>query len=251
MCYNNLSGIRLELKERYYTSLIISANSEKVLSEEYYYWLKNIVKLRSNTIKNYLSAIRVSSVLSKNQGIYNSSIFLIKELSVFDFVYEKLANTIFVAKGHRYTNNKLASLKKYRKFLELYEYIFINSTNSVSGDEEEEIGYPEGRIAFRIHRTIERDPEVIRKAKEKFSKEHGGHLFCEVCEFDFSEVYGSRGDDCIEGHHTRKVSEMKEGEETKVDDIALVCSNCHWMIHRKPHLSVNELKELVKSKIKN
>lgn len=39
---------------------------------------------------------------------------------------------------------------------------------------------------------------------------------------------------------------MAEGEETKIEDIAIVCSNCHRMLHRKrPWLSINELKQLL------
>jgi len=226
-------------------SLIISADAERVQGE-FYYWLKNIVKLGGNTIKNYVSAIRVSSAFLNNQGIYNNSIFLIKELSVYDPIYEELANALFVEKGHRYINNLLAPLKKYREFLEKYH--FEHSANHIEENSEEGIGYPEGRKAFRIHKMIERDYRVIKKAKDKFSKEHGGHLFCQVCSFDFRRFYGYRGVECIEGHHTKMVSKMKEGEETKVDDIAMLCSNCHWMIHREPILSVNELKELVKGK---
>lgn len=111
--------------------------------------------------------------------------------------------------------------------------------------EDDDAGYPEGKIAYRTHKIIERDPKVIKKAKDKFSNEHGGHLYCQACNFDFSKFYGSRGADFIEGHHTKLVSEMKEGEETKVEDIALLCSNCHRMIHRKPLMSVDDLKTLI------
>ncbi|WP_276208284.1 HNH endonuclease [Gracilibacillus sp. YIM 98692] len=74
-----------------------------------------------------------------------------------------------------------------------------------------------------------------------------GRLICEVCEFDFMERYGEIGDGYIEGHHTKPISEMSENEQTKVEDIALVCANCHRMLHRKrPWLSITELKNLIK-----
>ncbi|WP_242977147.1 HNH endonuclease [Clostridium botulinum] len=54
------------------------------------------------------------------------------------------------------------------------------------------------------------------------------------------------GEDFIEGHHIKPVSELKEGEKTKVEDIVLLCSNCHKMIHRKrPWLSREKLKTLI------
>ena len=56
------------------------------------------------------------------------------------------------------------------------------------------------------------------------------------------------GEDFIEGHHTIPVSEMKPNHKTKPEEIAMVCSNCHRMLHRKrPWLSIDKLKELIKN----
>jgi predicted HNH restriction endonuclease len=49
-----------------------------------------------------------------------------------------------------------------------------------------------------------------------------GEFFVQICEFDFHKVYKERGIDLIEGHHKKMVSQMSEGEKTKVEDIALV-----------------------------
>lgn len=57
---------------------------------------------------------------------------------------------------------------------------------------------------------------MIRLAKEKFKKEHNGRLFCEICEFEFYEKYGEIGKVFIDGHHTISVSELKEGQVTKI-----------------------------------
>ncbi|WP_236887482.1 HNH endonuclease [Clostridium argentinense] len=76
-------------------------------------------------------------------------------------------------------------------------------------------------------------------------KINNGRLFCEACGFDFFEVYGERGKDFIEGHHTKFVSELSDGDMTRVEDIAMLCSNCHRMIHRKSVLTVSELAEKV------
>ena len=70
-------------------------------------------------------------------------------------------------------------------------------------------------------------------------------MFCEVCAVDFSKMYGERGNNFIEGHHRKLVSEMKEGDKTKVEDIAMLCSNCHRMIHKKPIISVEGLAMIV------
>ncbi|MDO6448998.1 HNH endonuclease [Oceanobacillus profundus] len=114
------------------------------------------------------------------------------------------------------------------------------------GFTEDDEGFPEGKLILKQHLVRERNSKIIKLAKERFIQQHG-KLFCEVCEFDFKARYGNIGEGYIEGHHTRPISEMTENEETKVDDIALVCANCHRMLHRKrPWLTINKLKELLK-----
>lgn len=115
--------------------------------------------------------------------------------------------------------------------------------NLNSTDEEEE-EYPEGKEAYRIHRYKERDPKLIRDAKALFLKKHG-FLFCEVCKINFEVVYGERGKDFIEAHHTKPISKMKEGEKTNLEDISMLCSNCHRMIHRSPFITVEQLRGII------
>lgn len=104
--------------------------------------------------------------------------------------------------------------------------------------------FPEGRIVERKHKTRERNSEVIQIAKANFKSKHG-RLFCEICGFDFLINYGDIGYDFIEAHHTIPVSEMTEGHTTRPEDIALICSNCHRMLHKKrPWLSMKDMKEI-------
>jgi len=81
-------------------------------------------------------------------------------------------------------------------------------------------------------------------------KEKNGKLFCEVCEFVFADKYGDIGQDFIEAHHNKAISEMKENEKTKVSDLIMVCSNCHKMLHRRrPWLTKEKLKLLLVNKM--
>jgi len=125
-----------------------------------------------------------------------------------------------------------------RKFWTLnLEDDFVNNTDS-----EE---FPEGKIAERLHKTRERNSQVIQLAKANFKKKYG-RLFCQICDFDFEKNYGKLGSNFIEGHHTIPVCEMSSSHKTKVEDIALLCSNCHRMIHKKrPWLTMNQLKKLI------
>jgi predicted HNH restriction endonuclease len=47
------------------------------------------------------------------------------------------------------------------------------------------------------------------------------------------------------------VSTLRPGTKTKLADLALVCSNCHRMIHRRARwLTIDELRDLVSSDAK-
>jgi len=104
----------------------------------------------------------------------------------------------------------------------------------------------EGRKILRQHYRKERNPLIIKQAKILAKKKHG-RLFCEICGFDYKKIYGEHGSDFIEGHHIKPVSQLDNtGEEVRIEDIVLVCANCHRMIHHKtPWLSLEEIKNLV------
>lgn len=110
---------------------------------------------------------------------------------------------------------------------------------------EDEDECEEGQILSRTHRYRERDKSLVRKKKAQFFGSYQ-RLFCEVCGFDFEKTYGNRGSDFIECHHTKPVSSLEVGGKTKLSELAMVCSNCHRMIHRKkPWLTLAELKSLI------
>ncbi len=112
-------------------------------------------------------------------------------------------------------------------------------------EEEGEEEFPEGRLLYRLHRQRERDPGLVRKAKDIWLQKYG-RLVCSVCGFDFAKVYGSLGDGYIECHHIRPVSELRSDSKTRVRDLAPVCANCHRMLHRKrPCVSMEELSTLI------
>ncbi|WNO08451.1 HNH endonuclease [Teredinibacter sp. KSP-S5-2] len=106
-------------------------------------------------------------------------------------------------------------------------------------------GFPEGKVKERLHRSRERNSKLISQVKAE-ALDRYGKLQCECCGFDFEAFYGDLGAEFIEAHHTKPISELKDdGEETKREDIALVCSNCHRMLHRRrPWLKMNDLKKL-------
>ena len=106
----------------------------------------------------------------------------------------------------------------------------------------EEMLFPEGRGSYRLHRQIERNRKLVKAAKAKAKQE--GRLYCWVCDFDFAKCYGDRGEGFIEAHHTIPVSQLGENATTRLEDVAMVCSNCHRMLHRTPWLSIEGLRDI-------
>ncbi len=112
-------------------------------------------------------------------------------------------------------------------------------------DEDEEA--PEGEILLRLHKSRERSTSLIRKKKALGLQKHG-YISCEICGFVFNEHYGSLGDGFIECHHTIPISRLIPGESTKLKELALVCANCHRMLHRGGELlTIEKLQEIVQT----
>jgi hypothetical protein len=90
----------------------------------------------------------------------------------------------------------------------------------------------EGSKQLRSHYRRERSSKLISLKKEQYQKTNG-FLACEICGFSFDKAYPeslSRG--FIEAHHKIPLSKIDSVVRTTLDDLLLVCSNCHRMIHR-------------------
>jgi len=112
-------------------------------------------------------------------------------------------------------------------------------------DPEEDQEFPEGRAEYSKHLRRERNAALVREAKNRALIEND-RLACEVCGFDFADVYGDLGESFIEAHHIVPLSQTNELRRTRVEDLALVCSNCHRMLHRhRPWLGRKELKRIL------
>lgn len=117
------------------------------------------------------------------------------------------------------------------------------------GQNEDEEEFREGKILTRLHKQKERNSRAVRRKKEKVLQETD-RLTCEVCGFDFGEKYGELGHGFAECHHKEPVSELDENQKTKLSDLAIVCANCHRMIHRSdPMMRVDDLRQLLDSNV--
>ena len=105
--------------------------------------------------------------------------------------------------------------------------------------------YEEARRRLVLHKRIEtvRNRKLVQEAKEYFRSKHK-KLSCEGCGFDFQFVYGERGRDFIEAHHSIPIAQIKGGTKLRVTDLKMVCANCHRMLHRRRDdwITLKELK---------
>ena len=101
--------------------------------------------------------------------------------------------------------------------------------------------FSEGAIIEMTVELKKRDPRLRSLAIQKYGAE------CQVCKFNFSERYGTLGEGYIEVHHLKPLSLDRLPRIVTVDDVAVVCANCHRMLHRKGRtaMSIQELKTIV------
>jgi hypothetical protein len=56
---------------------------------------------------------------------------------------------------------------------------------------------------------------------------------CEICGFDFAETYGDFAKNCVEVHHIEALAGAgREGITTTLEDVLVVCPNCHSALHQ-------------------
>lgn len=121
------------------------------------------------------------------------------------------------------------------------------SDRALDGADEPDIQEAEeGRVLTRLHRMRERSKKLVESKKKAALKQHG-RLFCEACGFDFSRTYGPQGKGLIDVHHTKPVHTLSEGEITKLEDLALLCANCHRVVHSsRQWLTVEQVRDLIR-----
>jgi hypothetical protein len=114
-------------------------------------------------------------------------------------------------------------------------------------DDEPLLG-PEGAKRWRWHLVTERNRGIVKRKKAQVKRDKGS-LECEVCDLSFAEFYGDVGADFCEVHHRFPLSHLDGPVVPKLDDLTIICSNCHRMIHRtKPMMSVEDFRDFVKNR---
>lgn len=104
---------------------------------------------------------------------------------------------------------------------------------------------PEGRVREVIRNERERNRDIAAKKKQQFIQKHG-RLFCEVCGWEPPTTLGEAAHSAIEGHHNDPIADSDPDRTTEIDDLSLVCGNCHALLHSSEKvLTVQELRSLL------
>ena len=126
--------------------------------------------------------------------------------------------------------------------VELINYKVINQ--DIKKDISNNYMAKEGKKTYSKTKRYERNPKLRKKA----IKYHG--LKCNICGFDFEEIYGELGKNYIEVHHKNPLSKIdKEVKKSAKKDLITICSNCHRMIHRfKKVITIDKMKKIINKK---
>lgn len=144
------------------------------------------------------------------------------------------------------SNVWFADKKESQKIVESVITLIDSGTLRPLPDIDQNQSILEGNPRLVAHLRRERS-SVIVKAKKEATQQAMGKLCCEACGFDFKDVYGEFGDGFCEVHHIQPLSKADGVVRTELKDLAIVCSNCHRVIHRSdPMLSILNLSKHVK-----
>lgn len=135
--------------------------------------------------------------------------------------------------------------QRFTKYFMHDEKESVDLTNSALNDITDlnpDITVSEGSLKLVTHYVRERNKEVVKQ--KKMYAVQNNLLKCEVCEFSFKQKYDAI---YIECHHIIPIG--KPGtRETRLEDLSLVCSNCHRMLHKKfdgIYLTIKQLRERI------
>jgi len=106
-----------------------------------------------------------------------------------------------------------------------------------------ELSAVEGDPRMFFHLRRERDP-AIAQAKREAAQAADGRLQCEACGFATQVTFPGLGGEVCEIHHRLPLASASEAVDTHLEDLAVLCANCHRAIHRtNPLMSVEDFRD--------
>ena len=101
----------------------------------------------------------------------------------------------------------------------------------------------EGKTKLLVHLSRERDRRLVNRKKRSSQS-----LACEVCCFSFADAYGHLAAEYCEVHHLVPLAEAEAERKTSLNDLAVLCANCHRVVHLKyPPFTLAEVRSMFES----
>jgi hypothetical protein len=109
---------------------------------------------------------------------------------------------------------------------------------------DEDVAATEGDRNLAVHLRRERS-RSLAEAKRRSARQEHGNLRCEACGLSETGLPVELGEACFEVHHRVPLALLASVHQTRLDDLAILCANCHRMIHRSlPMASVEAFREM-------
>ena len=120
---------------------------------------------------------------------------------------------------------------------------------STGSEEADEIVFAEGRLLTRLHSLRERDRSLRRRLLNV--RRARGPITCDMCSRWSLALDQRIADAAFEVHHLVPLASARE-RVTRLSDLALLCANCHRILHRAiaqrgNWIGLPEAKQLVSS----
>jgi 5-methylcytosine-specific restriction enzyme A len=76
----------------------------------------------------------------------------------------------------------------------------------------------------------------------------GANGVCVTCDVDYSKLLNGNGVRVLQVHHKKQLAASQTPRPTRVSDLAVVCANCHALIHMDPKraVPVEQLRQMLK-----
>ncbi len=143
------------------------------------------------------------------------------DFTPFHFVVKNYRHTVWELEGDELKRIQSAEKKKFR-----------------------DLSAKEGELDKRENNFRTRNGPLIEEKKAR------SDYCCEVCGMSFEKVYGEIGEGYIIAHHLEPLGLRKKPSKTSLDDLSVVCANCHAMLHKGPPFTISEIRRRYQKRAK-
>jgi predicted HNH restriction endonuclease len=113
---------------------------------------------------------------------------------------------------------------------------------------------PDSLPTMACHEGVLTEVHLFRRTRSRRLRQAAlvaSRGMCATCGVDFSQVLGGRGKRVLQAHHRKQLADTDKPGLNTVDDIAILCANCHLLVHydRQEALDVDDLKAMLDAEV--